>query len=231
MTATTEKSPADLIRDGQGLVHSLAGKVQRAIGVRIDLDDLIAYGQVGLAEAAREFDPKQGCQFTTFAYYRVRGAIYDGVSKMSWTSRSRYNRLRYEQSANAVLQAEADHGTADRTVADGAKWLRNTADRLAVVYLATQSDEGSGIRDSTIPDTIETPDTLAAAKEIRQRLSEMVNDLPVDERQLIRTIYFEGHTLQEAADRLGISKSWASRLHAKILDRLGRSLRRIGAGE
>jgi DNA-directed RNA polymerase specialized sigma subunit len=34
---------------------------------------------VGLAEAARQFDPSRGGQFTTYAYYRIRGAILDGL--------------------------------------------------------------------------------------------------------------------------------------------------------
>ena len=43
--------------------------------------------------------------------------------------------------------------------------------------------------------------------------------LPPAERRLVQTIYFEGATLQEAANRIGISKSWASRLHAGLLVR------------
>ena len=41
---------------------------------------------------------------------------------------------------------------------------------------------------------------------------------------LIRGAYFEGLTLKEAGERIGISKAWASRLHAKTLGQLARSL-------
>jgi DNA-directed RNA polymerase specialized sigma subunit len=48
---------------------------------------------------------------------------------------------------------------------------------------------------------------------------------------LIRTIYFEDSTLQDAAIRMGISKSWASRIHTQVLERLAIALRKIGAAD
>ena len=85
----------ELIEQGQGLVRSLVTRVHRSIPVRADLDDLIAYGELGLAQAARDYDPSHGVAFTTFAFLRVRGAIYDGVAEMTWTSRAQYRRLRF----------------------------------------------------------------------------------------------------------------------------------------
>jgi len=40
-------------------------------------------------------------------------------------------------------------------------------------------------------------------------------------------VYFEGYTLQDAGNILGFSKSWASRLHAKVLENLAMDLRRL----
>ena len=97
-----------MISEGRALVRSLALRIYRGLPVKVDLEDLIAYGELGLAEAARDFDPDQGNQFSTFAYYRIRGAIYDGVAKMTWTSRARYRRMRYEQMANQVLEREEE---------------------------------------------------------------------------------------------------------------------------
>jgi RNA polymerase sigma factor for flagellar operon FliA len=226
----TQKSLKELIEDGQALVRSLALTVARNVPMPVDLDDLIAYGQVGLAEAAREYDPDVGTQFTTFAYYRIRGAIYDGVSKMSWTSRARYNRLRYERMANETLLAEASTRSDDETLEGEAQWFRSVSEKLAVVYLASGADEErGGMRESALLDPRATPSAMVAGREICEKLSELVNSLPPAEGRLIRTIYFEGATLQDAANMLGISKSWASRMHAKVLEQLARSLRRLGA--
>src|SRR5688500_4797372 len=173
------KTPQELIADGQALVRSLALGVLRNIPMPVDLDDLIAYGQVGLAEAAREFDPKQGAQFTTFAYYRVRGAIYDGVSKMSWTSRARYKRYRNAQLANEALQAESESLGESDSLEQQARWLRNVSEKLAVVYLASGESEGrGGIRESSLEDPCLSPSALVAGREISEKLRQVVEQLP-----------------------------------------------------
>ena len=107
---STQKTPQELIESGQGLVISIAARVSRNIPVKVDMEDLIAYGEVGLAEAARDFEPNRGVEFTTFAYRRVRGAIYDGLSKMSWISRARYKRLSHDRTANKTLRAASAAG-------------------------------------------------------------------------------------------------------------------------
>ena len=210
-----------LIEEGQGLVRSLALKVHRGLPIRVELDDLIAYGQLGLAEAAQAYDPEQGTRFTSFAYYRIRGAIYDGVSKMSWTSRARLRRMRFQAMADEVLENDQNEDSGDSSPEDDAAWLGRVTERLAVVYLATGEDEDSG--NSPIENAVDTQDTpskVVANAELQRKLRTVVDDLPVDARRLITSIYFDGYTLTQAADRCGISKSWASRLHAKSLDQM-----------
>src|ERR1035437_5240084 len=108
---TTTSNPQALIEECQGLVRSLASRIHHKLPPHVDIDDLVAYGQMGLAEAARDYDPGRETQFSTFAYYRIRGAIYDGLAKMSWFSRIEYRRRRKRQMAGQVLswrEAEND---------------------------------------------------------------------------------------------------------------------------
>ena len=223
----TRQELEDLIVEGQGLVRSLALKVFRSIPVQVDLDDLIAYGEVGLAEAARDFDASKGAQFCTFAYYRVRGAIYDGLAKMTWTSRARYRRLRYVRMADEALAAERDHGDGDpASLQDSGNWFARVTEKLAVVYLASGGDE-SMAQASNLEDHCDSPPQAMLHREASERLRELVARLDPVERRVIQAVYFEGYTLQEAANQVGISKSWASRLHAKILEQLAQKLRRL----
>ena len=64
--------------------------------------------------------------------------------------------------------------------------------------------------------------------ELLFRQGEIYEALPEPEGSLIRMSYFEGLSLAEAADRLGKSRSWACRLHGRILNQLGRSLNTLG---
>ncbi len=102
MTVATQ-NPQLRIEECQGLVRSMAVQIGRKLPPHVELEDLIEYGQVGLAEAARDFDPGLGSRFSTYAYYRVRGAIYDGLAKVAWFNRSRCQSSRYEQKANKFL--------------------------------------------------------------------------------------------------------------------------------
>lgn len=199
-----------LIEQGQPLVYSLARAVMRRLPMRVDLDDLVGYGQLGLAEAARKFDEDRGIQFTTFAYYRIKGAIFDGVSKMSWTSRGRLNRLRQisESGGEEVSSPDGD---------------------LARVFLSSHFDPGAGAAaEVEVVDWSRSPVAIAVNREAASKLVQLVRALPRLQRVLIESIYYEGTTLQEAATRLGISKSWASRVHAQTLEKLALSLRNLG---
>ena len=77
----------------------------------IEFDDLVGFGMQGLLEAAQRFDDRHGVAFTTFAYYRVRGAMFDGLRSMGWLPRSEYARVRFEERANSYLQSQAERGT------------------------------------------------------------------------------------------------------------------------
>ncbi len=225
-------TPQQYIEDCQGLVRSLASKAHRGLPSHVELDDLIAYGQVGLAEAARDFDPSRGSRFSTYAYYRIRGSIYDGLSKMSWFSRSQYRQLRYQQMADEALRAANEqHPSGEQPSTENhMRWLRDVTRVLAVVYLATQSEDQDEGGSAPLEDpSAESPSETAITREIHEKLHGLIDELPHEAGALIRATYFEGLTLQEAGKRLGISKSWASRLHAKTLEQLARSLRLLGA--
>ena len=67
--------------------------------------------------------------------------------------------------------------------------------------------------------------------ELKRMLHTLIDQLPDDARRLLRSTYFEGKTLKEAGEELGISKAWASRLHARSLEQLARGLRRAHVAE
>ena len=227
MGPDTSLATSELIAEGRALVRSLALRIHRNVPVRVDLEDLIGYGELGLAEAARDFEPSLGNQFSTFAYYRIRGSIYDGLSKMTWTSRARYRRLRFESMADDVLETERelDDGK-PREAEESGKWFSRVTERLAMVFLASDGDEETNPVNLAVDPRESAPSRLIH-QEATEKLRAVVDQLPEAERRLINYVYFEGLNLQEAGIRLGFSKSWASRLHAKILERLADDMRRL----
>jgi RNA polymerase sigma factor for flagellar operon FliA len=205
------KDTAALIHGCQGLVRSIAWKIHQKLPRSVELDDLVGYGQVGLAEAARDFEKQRGVQFTTYAYYRVRGAILDGLSTMSWFTKADYARGSYERTANDVLESSnREQGQSDTD------WFRQTTRSLSMSYIMTHwGDTGTAE-----PSDSSTALDAAESEELQCVVRGMLDNLPDQQQTLMRGIYFDGLSIKAAGEKIGISKAWASRLHARTLDSL-----------
>src|SRR5262245_40849715 len=101
-----------LVEQHLSLVQAIARKLKKTLRTSIEYDDLVAYGSKGLVEAAERYDARPGVAFTTFAYYRIRGAMFDGLRTMGWYSRADYARYRAEERANEYLQSLSDREAA-----------------------------------------------------------------------------------------------------------------------
>ena len=215
MTETFESR----IENHQALVVSIAKQIHKRLPQFITYDDVFSYGQVGLTQAARTFQPQANTKFSTYAYYRIKGAIYDGISRMNWTTRAEYRRYKAMQMATAA-QEETAVKTDDRDPEKNAEWFSGTVENLAVVYVFSAADTENPI-ESTLVGNDDDPEQVAETKELCGKLHEAIDCLEPDEQQLVRMTYFEGMSLAEAAKTLGKSRSWGSRTHAKILKTLG----------
>jgi RNA polymerase sigma factor for flagellar operon FliA len=221
----------ELVGKNLPLVQAIARKVKRTLGAAIELEDLVGYGHKGLVEAAERFDGRAGVAFSTFAYYRIRGAMYDGIRAMGWYSRADYARYRAEERANQYLQAQADREGAARAQAPGAagsarpdpaETLASVAEALsgiATIHI-TSIEAASRVPDQSLP----PPDAAVDTARLSRRVREALTTLPDNERQLMELYYFGDKNLEEAGAQLGLSKSWACRLHARAVDRLRQAM-------
>ncbi len=195
-----------------GLVRSIAKKIALQCGGPVDLDELISYGQQGLVQAAHTYDPERGAAFSTYAYYRVRGAIFDGIHDMSGVPK--WRRLAFERNADAYLEEVSQEPSPPGAVA-AAERLAGAVTDLAVAYVAC-SEQIEEAQDMETPD----PAVAAERRESHSLVWQAVDALPEKERLLIELMYVSGMGLVEAAEKLEISKGWASKMHARALRRL-----------
>jgi len=227
--AASEKD--DLVKKHLSLVEAIARKVKRTLGGAMDVDDLVGYGHKGLVEAAERFDGRAGVAFSTFAYYRIRGAMYDGIRAMGWYSRADYARYRAEERTNQYLQTHADQEGAARAQnpaaaggarPDAAETLASVAEVLsgvATIHI-TSLEAASRVADESLP----APDSAVDTVRLSRRVRDALKTLPDKERQLMELYYFGDKNLEEAGSELGLSKSWACRLHARAVDLLRRAM-------
>jgi RNA polymerase sigma factor for flagellar operon FliA len=216
-----------LVAEHLSLVQAIAGKLKRTLGRSIEFDDLVGYGSKGLIEAAERFDPAQGVTFTTFAYYRIRGAMLDGMRTMGWYSRADYARYRAEERAHEYLQNLSEReGAARQTGAeespDKAAQLESIAAILSTVATVhiTSIEAASKVADQSLP----APDAGLESGQLGARVRAAVQGLPEKERKLMELYYFEDKNLETAGAAMGLSKSWACRLHARAVGLLREAL-------
>ena len=215
-----------LIEEHLGYVRALAIQLKKEIaGHALDLEELVAYGSSGLVEAAERFDPTRGVGFSTFSYYRIRGAIFDGLRKTGWLSRTQWGR--YAAASNEYLGNVGDRAApaepaARQSGAEAAVELGRTLGDVAAIFLTSM---GSSSHDD-MPDTAQ-PDapTRLEREELAVMLRESLERLPGKERHLIELYYFEDLTLEDAGKQMGLSKSWSCRLHARAVRLLAEELR------
>jgi len=205
----------------QGLVRAIAWKTHRRVPRNVDVDDLVAYGQIGLLEAINAFDATLDRKFVTFAWHRIRGAILDGLGKMSWFERAGFERGAYEPRVGSTAKESAAAAPVITGGADASQ-TPSPANRAR----PARSDLDTATVAARERDTLEA--VMAGEQIAFLRL--LIDALPEKEAGLIRGTFFEGRTLTEAARRVGISTAWASRLQARTLGDLRIALDRGGFG-
>ncbi len=219
-------SKSELVSQYSPLVRSIAAKIKKRLPQSIEFEELVAYGTLGLLEAADRFDSKQETAFVTFAYYRIRGAIYDGLRNMGWLGRGEYARYKYEAGASEYLAAvEQDLAPelAGMSPETAANRLNTIVNNLATIFITSMD----GLENLQIADNSEkAQDEQLISGETTTLLKKAITALNEQERQVIEMYYYQDKSLQEIGESLGLSKSWTSRLHARIIEKLYRILER-----
>ncbi len=207
------------------LVRSIAKKVKVQLALQCELDDLLGFGMQGLLEAQARYDSSRGVQFSTFAYYRIRGAIVDGVRQMAYVPRRMHARMKALEAADRVAEDTGETWVANHAQREDAALAARTIESTLVRITHAWLLAGAAIEEE--PSTTTGPETSFFEEEQSAKVREAVERLPEREAALVRGFYFEGRQFDDVANDLGISKSWASRLHTKALDLLREKLREV----
>lgn len=228
-----DSNPETLVEQYLPLVDAIAKKILRSLPSFVELDDLVAFGRLGLLEASRRFDPSRGVTFKTFGYYRIRGAIYDGIRKMAWfkkpteTDQGAASAVTFEAATNEILSESADRTPAPGTkpaLEDDIQQTRDSVVRIATARMLSLDADSVG----EIAGNAQTPEEMMEVEDTARLLRECLEYLDEKERAVVEDYYFHHLTLEEAGAKLGLSKSWTSRVHARALKKLGEIARKRG---
>src|SRR5262252_4941916 len=78
----------EVLRRYLPLVRRVVQRIASRKPPHIELDDLVSWGIVGLLDAMEKYDPCKEALFSTYAQFRIRGAILDHLRSLDWVPRS-----------------------------------------------------------------------------------------------------------------------------------------------
>jgi len=212
------RTPAEiaaLVEEGRAMVEPLARRVLRQVGGRADSDELGSVGRFALVEAARSFDASRS-RFAPYAAQRLKWAMLDHVrrdTQRRGSARHGTALLAAERVASARSEPPSgmDLPTEETARAALADAFSAHANALAVgLVLGSAQAEPS-------PDSTMNPERAVGDLRNVHRLREAISLLPDNQRALVQRHYFEDERFDHIAESLGLSKSWASRLHAQAM--------------
>lgn len=232
-----KEAEIDLITRFLPLVSKVANRLAIGLPSTVDKDDLISYGRFGLLDALQKFDYTRGLQFETYAMWRIRGAMIDGLRENDWIPRTVRDKAKKIEEAYVILEQQMLRTPTDSEVCE---YLGMTEKELQQVLFDTslasmvsidetvgEDDEQKTARHSYVVDELTPrPDSVAEANNMKEVLTRSIDKLPEKERLVVSLFYFEELTLSEIAEVMNLSPSRISQLHSKAIFRLRSSLTR-----
>lgn len=215
------------------LVKYVAGRLSISLPKNVDTEDLISYGIFGLIDAIEKFDLKRQIKFETYAISRIKGAIIDELRSLDWVPRSVRHHAKELEKVYIELENRLKRVPTDEELAEALglsiKELHSLLNQLSYTSLVALEELWTGGSDTdermalihTIKDKDDkSPAVMYEFEEMKQIIAGAIEKLPKREQIVVALYYYEGLTLKEIGEVLGVTESRVSQLHTKAIIRL-----------
>lgn len=212
------------------LVKYVAGRVAVGLPANIEQSDLISYGIFGLIDAIEKYDQSRNIKFETYAINRIRGAMIDELRAIDWVPRSVRFKAREVEKAYTALENRNKTPPSDPEIAAelgiSIDELNNVYTQLSTISLVALDElmaiEGERGDKLSLVETLEdtggsTPMEAFESEEMKRILADSINRLPEREKVVVALYYYEGLTLAEIGQVLGVTESRICQMHTKAV--------------
>lgn len=216
----------ELVERNLPLVEHIVKRLLSRLPAHSDRDDLVQTGIVGLIEASVRFDPSLGVAFSTFVGRRIEGAIIDQMRRDDWAPRSvRAGARRLGQTESDLRSSGIRPGEDDIATALGidVTEVRRLRTRIASASLDSldrpvSHDDGATTLSETLPDRAGLGvEGDIDERELRGYLRDALALLSERHRLIVIGYFFEGRSMTELGQLLGVTQSRASQLKEEAL--------------
>ncbi len=211
------------------LVRKVANRVHQKL-VEVQPDELTSMGIDGLYDAVKGFDPTRFTKFETYAMHRIRGSMLDAVRKADWVPRLVRSNAHKLDRARQLAESEAGRKLSAAEISEKMGISQEEYDdfyRSAATPAVhsvndaswnSNDNERTFAVDSVEDDTVSQPLNSMLRHEIFAKL--MGSNCSEIERKIIKLYYYEGYSMKEISEMVGLSESRVSQMHSTILKRL-----------
>jgi RNA polymerase sigma factor for flagellar operon FliA len=199
-------------------------------GIGVTREDLASYGAIGLLEAFDHFDETQNIKFSTFAEYRIRGAMLDALRAGDTMSRRRRTLARRIQDASNALAHQLGRDPLPEEVAADLDMDMETywssVGKTAQVSLLSIDDredgeeEGLSLGETRVFDPEADVLQRLVDRSTRAELRAAIQGLPERSRQCVLLYYGRDMTLVEIAKVFDLTPSRISQILSDARRRL-----------
>lgn len=211
------------------LVHSIASMVSgKGLPPNIEYDDLVSDGTVGLMKAWDNFDPHRGVKFETYASYRVRGEILDGLKNYSPVPYRVQVMVRdlAKKGVNSVVNKKGEEKEketelekkelTEKEFKQAIKRIKKIVSASALMYLMSlETMSASGYEAQVSGEA--TPAAELEFAELKGRIRGAIDGLPPLQRKVVELFYHKGINQKTIAKRLKLSRPKVCRVLAKSI--------------
>ncbi len=221
-------------------VHKIAQHFRHKLfkAPRVDLEDLVQEGMIGLIEAKRRYDPQKGASLKTFAHARISGAIKDSLRSLDWCGRSDRIRIKHFWATTGRLTYELGRApTSDEAAAAAnlslreffqARDMAHHADPISLSTPVANRNHDATLEDTIADDRAADGFEMVVLKEHKKLLRDAFWRLTAKERQAVWLYYLDSndYTQEEVARFMGVGFSRVSQLCTNARKKLEVELRK-----
>jgi RNA polymerase sigma factor FliA len=220
-------------------VRYIARRIHERLPRHVPFEDLVHAGVVGLIDALNKFDQSKHVQFSSYAKFRIRGAILDSLRELDWSPRELRRKGRLVEQTYSQLSGKLGRAPLENELAKELglelrelQSLLAELDGLELGSLRVESQRDGKEEDLTdyLPGKPEeTPFFSCLRSEMKGLLEQAISELPEKERKVLALYYYEELTMKEVGAALGIGESRVSQIHSLAMVRLRARLNFLGA--
>ncbi|MBD0380332.1 FliA/WhiG family RNA polymerase sigma factor [Paenibacillus sedimenti] len=225
-----------LIENYLPLVDYVSGRLAIGLPKSVSKEDLTSYGVMGLIDAVEKFDYARGLQFETYASWRIRGAIIDGLRQGDWVPRSVREKAKKVEEAYQKLEQKYLRSVTDAEMSEylqvSEQDFQQMLQDISITTICSIDDpireEDAETRLSMLIDEkAKNPEFKVNEFYLKESLARAIERLTEKERTVVSLFYFEELSLSEIAEVMSLSPSRISQLHSKAILRLKGALGRF----